>query len=473
MIAPSLIVILLIFALIPRFNAAKNASIRSFDEGLYNYLGTQLKYQPLNYSSSNFYKLMAKYIRNPKERERVKRYVDVPLFKHPPLFCYLIAISKTLFGDEYMPANFVSLFSGVAIIFVVYFLCKSLWGEIWGLLAAFFMAIEPNYWLCSQKIWIETTLGLFVYLGIFFLYLGRKRTLFLIISGVCLGMALLCKYSAILAVIAIYAIILFTDIIPDRKKMLLYVLTPFIVGLPWVLWNYNVYGNNLFYEIMKINSSAASFKYITKFSLIAAVPVILMAGFFTAKYFFKDKLDEILAKTKGSSLAREVKNFSYFLIAIFTAILFLLSGEHFLKALDWTYLPVPTNLMDPFKGQPGYFYFYHMARISLLFLISYFSVLFIKKWDEWNFLLAAVAISLFTFFGLFKAYESRFVIIAMPALMMLAAYTVKESLSLCLSRSGWMRTVPAVLIIMVVMYAVAKTLYFDFTVVVKNNFFFF
>jgi len=474
---PTLLVIVLIFALASKMDAVRNKPFNTYDESIYDYLGTQLKHEPFNYSPSKFYQSRAKQFTDPVERERFRRYVDVPLFKHPPLFCYLIAVSKTLCGDERIASSYVSLFFGIATIAIIYFLSKNLWGPPWGLVAAFFMAIEPVYWLCSQKIWIETTVGFFIYLGLLFLVMGEKAKGFLIVSGTSLGLALLCKYVAILAIIPIYLVLLFTNTISDRKMLALYVLLPFIVGLPWLAWNYKVYGSEWFVSLVKINSSSSvgtgGFNFILKFVLRAAVPALSLVLLLAIKCFLKRLSDTLSAIARRYFLSPLMRNISFAVAAALTLALVVLSRTWIVKSLAWTHLVKSVPSMGAFNNHPPYFYFYRLVEASLLFLFGYLSVAFFKKWNKWIFVLALIPVSLFSFFGLFGYYESRYVIIATPALMMLAAYSIRELTALFMGRPGWARTFIVPLILMLVLYAVAKTVYCDFSVMVKNNFVFF
>ena len=63
--------------------------------------------------------------------------------------------------------------------------------------------------------------------------------------------------------------------------------------------------------------------------------------------------------------------------------------------------------------------------------------------------------------------------IATPALMALAAYSVKEYTEFFLKKSQWVKFVPVFLGALIVIYSVLKTLYLDFTLVIRNDFFFF
>lgn len=470
--------IILAFTFVTRIDAIKIDRHSSFDEVLYNYLGTQFKHEPLNYSSSGFFKMVGDRIHPDAERERVRRYVDVPLFKHPPLFSYFIAISKSIFGEEGTRAgNYVSLFFAIGTVFVVYLLCKNLWGEGWGLLAALFMSIEPVFWLCSQKIWIETTLVFFVYLGLLLLFLGQGNRQFIILSGISFGLALLCKYPAILAIAPIFTILLVTNVIEDRKMLAVFILLPFMIGLPWFLWNWNVYGKDIFTEIIKINSSSdigtVGFNFISKYVIIALFFAGAVAVFFAARLFLNNMSKKILGELCNLLNGPIARNIIFIFAVASIGTLFFMSRANIFKSFSWRWLAMPVSIMGAFDGHPHYFYFYHFVKLSPISIFSYLSIVFIKKWNVWIFIFASIVISLFSFFGFFGNYESRYVLIATPALMILSAYFIKEFVEFFGRRSEAVKFISLFLIGTAVIYAVCKTVYFDLSIVVKNDFFFF
>jgi len=190
--------------------AIQNEKRLSFDEHLYTVLADQLSRDPFDYSPRPFWKEAEPAMKDNQDKVIAKGYLDVPLFKHPPLFSYLVAISQKMTSGNAISGKYMTLFFRLGLIVVVFFSCKAIWGSWWGILAAFFTGIEPVYTFCSQKIWIEGPCTFFIYLGIFFAILwqtsGRDRHL--IISAVSLGLALLCKYSAVPGVIAACAFLM-------------------------------------------------------------------------------------------------------------------------------------------------------------------------------------------------------------------------------------------------------------------------
>ncbi|MDD3089227.1 MAG: glycosyltransferase family 39 protein, partial [Candidatus Omnitrophica bacterium] len=143
-----------------RFDSFKKEHPLSFDESVYSILAVQMTNSPGTYNTIAIYEDSLK-----KGRE-LPAYFKMPLFKHPPMFPWLIKQSYGIFGANYYAAFRVSLLAGVLLIALAYFLGSALFGERTGIAAALIMFIEPVTWIASQKIWMETTLAFFTVLSL-------------------------------------------------------------------------------------------------------------------------------------------------------------------------------------------------------------------------------------------------------------------------------------------------------------------
>ncbi len=85
-----------------------NTEIRSVDEGVYLHLAQQLKEGSIEqYHTIEHGKELSKWI------DDLPEYFSNPLFKHPPIFSYLIKFSQTIFGTGPVTAAIVPLLMGV------------------------------------------------------------------------------------------------------------------------------------------------------------------------------------------------------------------------------------------------------------------------------------------------------------------------------------------------------------------------
>jgi 4-amino-4-deoxy-L-arabinose transferase-like glycosyltransferase len=211
----------------------------TFDEGLYSeLLAGQLKEGPANYSTQTAYQALT------ARGERLPKYLDRPLFKHPPLYCYLIALNYKLFSVSNLAAVSVSILFGSLMVLAVFFLGKALYDDRAGLLAAFFLCIDPVHWVCSERIWMETTMSFFILMAILLFVLGQTRKYFLPFSGISIGLAMLTKYPGVLPLFIIVSfVVLMERSLLKQKGFGMLCFLPFLVFSPWVIWNWKVYGN--------------------------------------------------------------------------------------------------------------------------------------------------------------------------------------------------------------------------------------
>ncbi|MFQ6094139.1 MAG: ArnT family glycosyltransferase, partial [bacterium] len=220
-----------------------------FDQYLYTMIGFQLTKDVTDYTSIHVYN------RETRKGRDLPDHYNKPLFEHPPLYCYLISIVNRL-SDPTNPTSKrfsfqlarrngsrVSLIFGCLTIFVIYFLAAKLYDHRVGLLAALLLSIDPVHWICSQRVWMATTLAFFVASALLFYVLGRKRAPYFILSGICIGLASLTKLLGILTlfIILLYTLLAERDLFRKRQFIIL-IISPFILQIPWILWNIKVYG---------------------------------------------------------------------------------------------------------------------------------------------------------------------------------------------------------------------------------------
>lgn len=75
----------------------------TYDEYVYSVLAVQVNQNPLAYNTMRLYKEETS-----KGRLFFPSYFNKPLFKHPPLFTYLISVAYNIFGEGYYAGFFVS-----------------------------------------------------------------------------------------------------------------------------------------------------------------------------------------------------------------------------------------------------------------------------------------------------------------------------------------------------------------------------
>ncbi|MFA5089122.1 MAG: glycosyltransferase family 39 protein, partial [Candidatus Omnitrophota bacterium] len=232
---------LMLLAFSIRLDNFRKSEWQTIDEIVYYRLGSQITRNLADYHT-------IPYARELMARGRdLPEYFTRPLFKHPPLFSFLISLSIRFFGDNLESALYPSLFLGVLMIPLIYLLGLSIYDHRVGLLGALFVSLDPVSIICSQKVWMDTTVSFFMVLAVFLFIRGLKsgRDGFFVLSGLASGLAAATKYPGILATLCVvaYALIYRRDLFRN-KGFFLGLGMPVVVLLPWFFWNYQIYGKD-------------------------------------------------------------------------------------------------------------------------------------------------------------------------------------------------------------------------------------
>ena len=218
------------------FNHYKTTHRVTVDENVYYSIAKQLLRDPLDYSARGF-------VERIDQEAHKHAYMSAPLFKHPPLYSYLLALSLKVFHEAPFAVILISLMSGCLLIPLVYFLARAVADQATAVLAALVMAADPVSMICAQKVWLDSTLEFLVVLAAFFFIKGMERRMFFIWAGVAAGLAALTKYPGILILVPVLLFAAARDKtlfkIPQFRAGLG---IPFLMLLPWVIWNIRVYG---------------------------------------------------------------------------------------------------------------------------------------------------------------------------------------------------------------------------------------
>lgn len=165
------------------------------------------------------------------------------LHKQPvPLWC--MAISMKIFGVNEIALRLPSVIVSSIAVYATYFIGKHFFDERTGLLAAFFHAVNGLV--------LDVTTGraatdhidifflFFVELAVVFALLSslRKRTLFDFFTGICIGLAVLCKWLPAFVVLPVWAVVNYHR--RNTKELMMGALiitaTAVVVFLPWQIY---------------------------------------------------------------------------------------------------------------------------------------------------------------------------------------------------------------------------------------------
>ncbi len=165
------------------------------------------------------------------------------LHKQPlPLWC--MAISMKLFGVNEIAMRLPSVILSSMAVYLTYFIGKKFFNEKVGLLAAFFHAVN------GLTMDITTGRAATDHIDIFFLFFvelavvvavisfERKKILFDILSGACIGLAVLCKWLPAFIVVPIWFILNFEkrNWLQIVAGTIAIVISACVVFLPWQIY---------------------------------------------------------------------------------------------------------------------------------------------------------------------------------------------------------------------------------------------
>ncbi|MBU0571270.1 MAG: glycosyltransferase family 39 protein [Candidatus Omnitrophica bacterium] len=470
--AAAILIILVVVSFIGRVNNFKNRNVLSCDEVVYFTLAVQVARDPAAYNTAELYQTgrpegrkLPPYLNKPLFKHP---HFNKPLFKHPPLFTSMIVLSHMLFGTTYNSAFLVSLFFGLLLIITAYFLGAALFDGKTGIYAALIMAIEPVIWISSQKIWMETTLAFFAVLSLclFAIAVKRYNAVLVIASGVAAGFAALTKYPGALATMIIFIYALCCDRRFFKKKAFIASLfIPFIMLLPWFWWNHAVYGNEMFTANVEVMKAVNGMRRLVG---VAWVPALIAAAAAGAAVLIKRKYMD----PRGRHFSRTAASFGAIVsICLFCAIIFILR-KHIANTCSIFFIPAAGWDMGMFKGEPWYFYMGRLTELSPFYVFSFAAVLFPifdkKRLKEYSFLLIAAMLT-FVPYILWQNYQSRYIASAIVPLVVLSS-RVQISLAEragCI-RKEYPRYAATGVLVMIVLYAVMRTLYIDIVLVAPD-----
>jgi len=378
----------------------------TFDEGIYSgVLARQLQEDPTNYSTQRAYEVIKATGRYTPE------YLNRPLFKHPPLYSYLIALFYKFFGISDLTAVSVSIWLGCLMVLTVFFLGKVLYDNRVGILAAFYVCIDPVHWVCSERIWMETTLSFFILLAVFLFALGLKQKYCLPLCGISIGLAMVTKYPGILPLFIIFSFtVLKNRSLLKQKSFWLLCLMPFLVFLPWIIWNWRVYGN-LFESVISVHDLNSAIGHYVQ-SLLERkwlLIIILFGGGIAA--LMRNKITRKLKKVM-QNLCLLVFAFAFITIPFLRGMI--------TEAFAWKDT-ILTGWSNPFTGEPWHFYLTRLNELSPVYLFSFLSLFLIFKKNKGDWLLLLSSIWTLGAFILLRNYQSRYILPAVPFLIILSA----------------------------------------------------
>lgn len=406
--------LLTVSAFFIRLENFKNSELRSIDEIVYYRMAEQvLDKGPSGYHAIPFGEKLA------ADGRSLPDYFFQPLFKHPPVFTFLSVLSMKMFGPKLVSAEYVSLLLSVLMIPLIYLLGAQVYDRRVGLLSALFLWMDPISIICSQKVWMDSTIAFFTLLSALFFVYGLKRSngWYFILSGMASGFAVNTKYTGILItlVIVLFCLIYRKDLFKSRKFQLSLAL-PFFMLIPWLCWNYKVYG-----IASILNHSELRTVYTRLFAnlpMIAFMAALSVLFVFLLSKFKKDQPQN--NQLLGSNNKNKLLGYCSFFVPI---VLFaLIIPDQLIHSLQFNYLPTYTWYQGLFSSEPPSFYFGRLIEFSPIYLFSFLAVFrFNPKENREMSLIRLCAISILLFFIFWGNYQSRYILSSLPFFIIFGA----------------------------------------------------
>ncbi|MBF0385389.1 MAG: glycosyltransferase family 39 protein [Candidatus Omnitrophica bacterium] len=415
-----------------RLENFKKSEYRSIDEVVYYRMAKQMRDNFFDYNTIPYGLELAKRGRD------LPKYFFEPLFKHPPVYTILASCSVKAFGNSMEASLCPSLLLGVLLIPLVFLIGNTVYGLGVGLLAAFFMWLDPITTICSQKVWMDTTIAFLNTLTVLFFVIGLKKNngLAFILSGVSSGLAFNTKYSGVLITFIITAFCLFYARELFKNKAFLFSLVlPVIMLIPWLLWNYSVYG----IDCLILNDEARSLINLFPPKLISLIIIVTLLILLCVSILRRLSFSRNSAQTPppSSTTAAGVSSSKDNLLSISSLIfvvgfLMLLLGEPISKGFNFFKFPVHSWASGVISDGNPLFYFGQMIEFSPFFILGIVMILLFHKEEtkEMSFIRLAATI-IIIFFIAWGNFQSRYILPALPLFIILSSSLYASIFNLC------------------------------------------
>lgn len=403
--------LLTISAFFIRLENFKNSQARSIDEIVYYRMGKQVLQEGLaGYNTIPYGRELA------AQGRPLPDYFFQPVFKYPPLFTLLIVQSMKIFGSTLLSAGYVSLITGALLIPLTYLLGAIAFGRNAGLGAAIFAYLDPVSIICSQKIWLESPLAFFSLCSIIFFTQAFKtqKSFYSIWGGLFCGLATLVKYPGILIIpVTIFFVYRHQRPLFQNKNFLLGCSIPFLMLMPWGIWNFLIYKA----DFLRVQWGFHSMRSHQGMLLSRVGAISLVILIFIALRAYRQRLrlplNEGIFGQKFLSLATTA----------FWLIVLLSIADEIVHAFQFAYIPTHGWQAMMFEGKPLTFYFGRLVEFSPFFLLGYASFIFWgDELTQAGKFIRFQALGILIFYIIWGNFQSRYILASIPLFLVLASY---------------------------------------------------
>ncbi|MBF0484400.1 MAG: glycosyltransferase family 39 protein [Candidatus Omnitrophica bacterium] len=448
--------LLAVSAFFIRLENFKNSPSRTIDEVVFFRMGQQVSSDWGNYNSIQYGQELK------ASGRELPSYFFKPLYKHPPLFTFLIAFAMKLIGSTSINvAALVVILCGSLLIPLVYLLALEIFmDKRTAILSAIFMWFDPVSTICSQKIWMDTSLCLFSTASVYFFVKALRsdnKLQWWVLSAIMTGLAVNIKYTALLMLAAqwLYILIYKHDLLKTKKLWFLTLIT-FLMLLPWAIWNLKVYG--------QFNSTFSEDDFTHLFKTLA-LRLSVLAAFFASMILLFKKFESKISFTPSPLTAARTT------WIIYTALLAILLTS-ILHSFNMYHLPKTTWVGGLLAQEPANFYLTQLIEFSPLYILS-FILLFRFETQPKTPLISVLKLTIaitYIFFIAWGNFQSRYILTAIPALIILASEQIIRWCDQVKAQENWLlRSVLRAGLLLLFCFIIIKTARINSVVSFPNN----
>jgi len=419
-IALTIVASLIIAAFFLRWAGINRDHQFTFDESVYQELGYQLYKEPSNYSPISVYLKLRELGRNAPE------YLNQPLFKHPPLFSYLIASSISLLGVSVRSSYIVPVLFGALSLWIIFLIGRACYDRKTALIAALLLFFDPLFWICSEKIWLGTTQTFFLLSTLYLFLKGLNKSTYFLVSGICLGLALLTKYTSLLMIPTLFIFAIASRGKLSRNKYFWSLwASALVIFSPWLIWYYQVYGGFAGLEsagvkgivILQLLRNLRN----SLFWVIPSLAIIFALGWMLSYFLQKSNREKIIAGVKANKNYKTIIWLTAIPAAVAISLLSIRFYPFIKQVLSPSNLPEIGWERGLFSAEPIWFYFKRLPRFSPFYLIAFLGLAKVGSRDQKERLLAIYCLVILIFHSWWGNYQSRYIITVIPVLLLLCA----------------------------------------------------
>ncbi|MFH1790112.1 MAG: glycosyltransferase family 39 protein [bacterium] len=171
-------------------------------------------------------------------------WVKLSFHDHPPLFFLINHISIKIFKSGLFGARLPSVFFGIATVIILFYIARKIFDEKTALLVAGLGAVNCFMVAYARVSMMESTVMFFILLSLYFFLLSLENQKYLPWFGLFFGISVMCKYTAVISMLAyIPIIIIYRRNYLVGKKFYFSALLFLIVISPLIIYNYYLFEN--------------------------------------------------------------------------------------------------------------------------------------------------------------------------------------------------------------------------------------